>query len=59
MSVQVVQRLMAQRHIIITDFPTKRLNFDEDGLELLNGLDAPIDIQGQSSYNIRASHSLH
>jgi alpha-D-ribose 1-methylphosphonate 5-phosphate C-P lyase len=53
MSVKMVQDVLRNQHIVITDYPielivpTDTVEFDEAGLQLLKNLEAHIQFQGQ------------
>jgi hypothetical protein len=52
MSVQTVQNILRDKHILITGMPVQSISFDSKGLQTLTNLDARIDIQGESVFVI-------
>jgi len=47
MSVEKVQSVLREKHILLTGIPTPSISFDSKGLQTLTNLDAKIDIQGE------------
>lgn len=58
LSVNAVQSLIRNYHLVITGFPieqivdTDHVNFDESGLQLLKNIEAPIEFQGKSPQSL-------
>ena len=50
MSVEDVQLIFRNNHILVTEMSTSTLKFDAKGLSSLTGLSAVTDIQGMSSF---------
>jgi hypothetical protein len=46
MAPQQLQKLLREKHILVTGCPTSGISFDSKGLRTLASLDVPIDIQG-------------
>jgi len=61
-SVEDIQVLLRNKHILVTEVSTSTLKFDAKGLSSLTSLSAVMDIQGMSSFFLRFngyfSHAL-